>query len=396
MGGGLGKSGGDAISPFAARECARSVRVESRRSRRWLRAGAKVGAWHLKAGCLLALTVLFSGGEVSAAPPLSEQRCMICHGKHGFKKVDESGAVRMLWVDLAVLKGSVHRAKACTDCHHDVVEIPHKERPARVYCRRCHYKDNPAGAPSSDAYLEYERSVHGRALAGGNPRAPVCQSCHGNHDILHTRNPNSRVAHGRVAATCGRCHLEEYSQYKSSVHGRAVYERGVKDAPDCTGCHGEHSIMAVSDPASLVGALNVARTCAGCHGDQAIMARYGIEAEQVETFEESFHGIAVRFGLKRAANCASCHGTHDIRPPDDPASSVNPANIPRTCGKCHPGANPNYARGKIHVNPKAREAGIVYWVASFFKYLTLVTIAALILHILLDLWRRFKDRGAPA
>jgi len=126
------------------------------------------------------------------------------------------------------------------------------------------------------------------------------------------------------------------------------------------------------------------------------MARYGIEADQVETFEESFHGIAVRFGSKRVANCASCHGTHDIRPSDDPASSVNPANIPRTCGKCHPGANPNYARGKMHINPKVRGAGIVYWVASFFKYLTLVTVAALIVHILLDLWRRFKDRGIPA
>ncbi len=392
----LGKSCMGAISPFPEQEGATPVLVEGRCSAWWPRSPTKPGAWHLKVACLLAGAALFLGGESSAAPPLSEQRCMICHGKHGFKKVDESGAVRLLWVDLALLKSSVHRNKTCTDCHHDVVEIPHKERPARVYCRRCHYKDNPAGAPSSDAYLEYERSVHGRALAAGETKAPVCQSCHGNHDILHTRNPKSRVARGQVAATCGRCHLEEYSQYRNSVHGRAVYELGVRDAPDCTGCHGEHSIMAVSDPGSRVGALNVARTCASCHGDEAIMARYGIEADQVETFEESFHGIGVRFGSKRVANCASCHGTHDIRPSDDPGSSVNPANIPRTCGKCHPGANPNYARGKIHINPKIREAGIVYWVATFFKYLTLVTIAALIMHILLDLWRRFKDRGAPA
>ncbi len=267
---------------------------------------------------------------------------------------------------------------------------------ALIMCQRCHYKDNPAGAPSSDAYVAYDRSVHGRALAAGNPKAPICQSCHGGHDIQHAHNPNSSVAKGRVAVTCGACHLEEYSKYRSSVHGTALYDQNITDAPDCTGCHGEHAIMAPSNPFSPVAALNVARTCASCHGDKAIMARYGIGAQQVETFEESFHGIGIRFGSKRVANCASCHGTHDIRPPDDPASSVNVANIPRTCGKCHPGANPNYAKGKMHVDPRLREAGVVYWVASFFKYLTLLTIAGLILHIVLDLWRRFRGRRLHA
>jgi len=46
---------------------------------------------------------------------------------------------------------------------------------------------------------------------------------------------------------------------------------------------------------------------------------------------------------------------------------VNVANIPKACGKCRPGANPNFAKGKIHVAPEERESGAVFFVATGFK-----------------------------
>jgi DnaJ-class molecular chaperone len=258
-----------------------------------------------------------------------------------------------------------------------------------VTCTHCHYKGNAEGAPQSDAVLAYFESVHGKAIARGNAKAPLCQDCHGNHFVLKVKNDASLVSQRKVAETCGRCHIEIYAQYKTSIHGVAVAQ-GIREAPSCTGCHGEHMIYSPKDPKSTVYATHVAEQCSKCHGSISIMSKFGIETEQVSTYKESFHGVASQFGSRTVANCASCHGTHDIRPPQDPLSSVNPKNVPKTCGKCHPGANPNFAVGKMHIDAKKKEAGIVYYVASFFKYLTIGTMLALIVHIFLDMYGRTK------
>ncbi|MEW5806277.1 MAG: hypothetical protein AB1756_02860 [Acidobacteriota bacterium] len=329
---------------------------------------------------------LLASTSVLATLPI--QKCMICHGRKDFKKVREDGQVIKLHVDQGGIIGSVHKNKICTDCHYDVVEIPHKDTPTKVRCTRCHFKGNLEGAPQSDAYLEYRRSVHGIESEKGNQKAPVCQHCHGDHAIRHTKDPDSLVFRERVGATCGKCHIEVYGQYINSIHGVAFHQRGAIEAPTCTGCHGEHLIQAKTDPDSPVFPVNVVKTCEHCHEEEAIVGKYGIEVEQVATYKESFHGIAVKFGSKVVANCASCHGVHDIRPSSDPQSSIYINNIPKTCGKCHPGANTNYARGKIHMDASKKEAGIIYYVASFFKYLTLLTMLGLVLHILLDFYRK--------
>jgi Cytochrome c3 len=334
-------------------------------------------------------TGLVPGTVPRATAGISLEKCTLCHGKPEFRKLLVDGKIRELFVTGDTLKGSVHEKKTCTDCHFDVAEIPHRERPKRVACTHCHYKGNSEGAPQSDAYLAYFDSVHGKAIAKGNAKAPLCQDCHGNHFVLKVRTPESAVSRFKVAETCGRCHIEIYAQYKTSIHGVAL-GKGIAEAPSCTGCHGEHKIYSHEDPKSTVYATHVSEQCSKCHSSVSIMSKFGIEAEQVATYKESFHGIANQFGSKRVANCASCHGIHDIRPPEDPLSMVNPKNVPKTCGKCHPNANPNFAVGKMHVDAKKKEAGIIYYVASFFKYLTIGTMLALVAHILLDMYGRTK------
>ncbi len=320
---------------------------------------------------------------------LGQARCLVCHGKPEYAKYSENGITRNLLVSVDELKGSVHSEKACSDCHSDVAELPHRKPPARVICTNCHYKGNPEGAPESDRYLEYKRSIHGIEASKGNPEAPLCQDCHGSHNIRKADDPLSQVSKMNVAKTCGRCHIDIYAEYKSSIHGVAL-ARGVTEAPTCPDCHGEHNILEPENPESNVYPSHVPVQCSKCHGNIAITEKYGIKAEPVKTYKESFHGVAIEFGSKSVANCSSCHGTHDIRPPEDPLSSVNPKNIPKTCGKCHPGANPKFAEGKIHVDPTKKEAGLVFYVASFFKYLTITTMLALILHIMLDLYGRMR------
>ena len=328
-----------------------------------------------------------------SAPAQEDVRCLSCHGKPGFRKTLPSGQVLELFVDPNFLRLSTHKEKHCTDCHADVAEVPHRELPQKVNCRRCHFSGNTAGAPETTRYAEFESSAHGKALAAGNTKAPTCQDCHGSHFILPGSDIRSEVSKQNIPRVCGTCHLEIFGQYQASVHGKAR-AKGVKDAPVCTDCHGEHTISGARDANSMVSAGNVSKTCASCHAKVFIMEKYGVKSEQVATYKESFHGIANEFGVLKAANCASCHTAHDILPESDPRSSVNPKNIPKTCGSCHPGANANFAKGRIHLNAKDKSAGIVYWISLGFKVLTLSTLAGLFGHILLDLYRRLKARRA--
>ncbi|OGL46812.1 MAG: hypothetical protein A2149_05370 [Candidatus Schekmanbacteria bacterium RBG_16_38_11] len=316
------------------------------------------------------------------------KKCTTCHGKPGFSKVLENGKILDLYIDEKILRNSVHGKKECTDCHVDITEIPHRGEIKAVNCsKQCHFIGNTSGAPQTDKYIEYKNSVHGKEFFAGNKKAPVCQDCHGTHNIFKPSNGLSQVSRHNLPRTCAKCHLNIYIEYKESIHG-VMFEKGNKDVPVCTNCHGEHNIRRPEDPLSTVSKGNTAFACSKCHSKVEIMKKYGIETEQVETFKESFHGVASEFGSKTVANCASCHGVHDIRPSTDPKSSINKANIPKTCGKCHPGANINFAKGKIHVNPKVKEAGIIYYVSQGFKWLTILTMVGLVTHIFLDLYRR--------
>ncbi|MBP2668877.1 MAG: hypothetical protein H6Q80_1079 [Deltaproteobacteria bacterium] len=343
----------------------------------------------------LAAVVFFLGAGLLPGPAreagaaISLEKCTLCHGKPEFRKLLVDGHIRELYVTADSLKGSVHEKKACTDCHFDVAEIPHRERPKRVACTHCHFKGNKEGAPQSDNVLAYFDSAHGQAIARGNPKAPLCQDCHGSHGINKAKTADSKVSRFHVAETCGRCHMEIYAQYKTSIHG-VMLAKGIGDVPSCPGCHGEHRIFKHTDPQSSVFATKVSEQCSKCHSSIAIMSKFGIDVEPAATYKESFHGVASQFGSRTVANCSSCHGIHDIRPPDDPLSMVNPKNVPATCGKCHPGASANFAVGKMHVDAKKKDSGIIYWTATFFKWLTIGTMLALIVHIFLDMYGRTR------
>ncbi|MBI4839906.1 MAG: cytochrome c3 family protein [candidate division NC10 bacterium] len=335
-----------------------------------------------------ALLLLLVAGGAEALP-----KCLICHGKPTLSKTLPSGRVISLFVDERQLKESVHAGRTCTDCHSDITAIPHKGEIKRVSCIRCHFKGNPVGAPQKDIYVEYAKSVHGVAAAAGNTKAPVCQDCHGNHTIRPPKDPRSQMNKAHIPETCGRCHLPVFSDYRESAHWKA-FVGGKTDSAVCTDCHGEHTIRPHESPESPTYITHVPETCSRCHASVAVVGKYGIKTEQVATYGRSFHGIAIKYGGKTVANCASCHGVHDIRPSDDPKSAVHVENIPKTCGKCHTGANVNYAKGKIHVDPTKKEAGPVYWVSLFFKWLTISVMVGLIGHISLDLFRRFRRRGS--
>ena len=322
------------------------------------------------------------------------RKCIICHQKPGLKKVLPSGAEVSVYVDRKLLRASSHRRLKCQDCHIDVTIIPHKGlKIGRVHCERCHYHGAPKGVPQPDSiYQKYWNSVHGRKVKAGDPRAPWCQNCHGGHGVFPPDNPRSTVYKKNIPATCGKCHKKEYEEYRTSVHGVALLKKGIMAVPACVDCHGKHDVYSPGKPYSSVNPRKVPETCTKCHADQALMRKFKVSLNPAKTYKESFHGIALEFGELRAANCSSCHGVHNIYAPSDPRSTVNKANIPKTCGKCHPGANKNFAKGKIHLDVHSKSSGLVYYVAKFFIILTTGTMGVLFIHIFLDLYRKINEK----
>jgi cytochrome b subunit of formate dehydrogenase len=203
------------------------------------------------------------------------------------------------------------------------------------------------------------------------------------------------LARAHVADRCGTCHTSELAAYRDSVHGEAA-ARAVRDAPVCTDCHGEHAIFARSEPASPVFAANIPReTCGRCHDSIRLNTKYGLGGAQVATFRDSYHGLALRAGQLTAANCASCHGAHDIRPSRDPRSHVHPTNLAATCGKCHPGAGTTVALGPVHVLADTTPARAVGWIRLVYLWLIGIVVGGMTVHNGLDLLRKARRPTSP-
>jgi len=395
-------------------------------------------------GTLVAGAALFL--HLTATPALAQDDCLSCHGS-----ADDIGDAALA-VDAARWAETVHGAAeiACTDCHAGKTDYPHAEdapSPSaacaechgdvieslassvhaqkangtpRPECADCHGKVhtlapkdaalspvNPRNLPQTcgachadpdlagagiklvQPLAAYSASVHAKGVERGE-HAASCNDCHGSHDILAGSDPRSTVARRNVPETCGQCHDEIAKVFATSVHGKAAAQ-GVRESPVCTDCHGEHRILGPGDKGSPVYATNVPlMTCGRCHGDLRVTEKFGLKANAVTAFEDSFHGLAGRTGSLSVANCASCHGVHDILPSSDPRSHVAPENLAATCGVCHPGAGRTFAIGAVHVLPGDKDTAhpAVYWVRSAYLWLIWLTIGGMAVHNFLDLRRK--------
>src|SRR6201998_1484 len=247
-----------------------------------------------------------------------------------------------------------------------------------------------ASGHRAQPFLSYEESVHGRAVAAGSDKAAVCTDCHGVHEIRRASDEKSSIFKFNVPLTCAKCTQWVKTEFMQSIHGQAL-TRGNSLAPVCTDCHGIHSIKSHLDPNSSVAARNLARTtCARCHEGARLSEERGVESSRSSTYLASYHGLASRLGSKVVANCASCHGVHNILPSSDPRSTISPDNLVRTCGQCHPGVTEKFALGRVHVDtPLSADIGsvAVRWIRRFYLSMIFGVIGAMLLHNLI-IWRR--------
>jgi hypothetical protein len=329
-------------------------------------------------------------GHVS---PLARVECGACHGEE-----EKNYKNSLHGIDAGKGEKDVPR---CTTCHGDHHILGVKDPRSRTFslrivriCIKCHEDrkvEKKYHLPEAEFYKSFEESVHGRANKAGMNVSAVCPDCHGNHAILPADRPESRVNKLKIPGACGKCHPGIENIYEESVHGRGL-RGGILDSPVCTDCHGEHTIAKITDPDSKVYVKNIPRTCGSCHESEAISSRYAIPKKRFSTYEDSFHGIALSFGMTTVANCASCHGFHLVLPSSDKRSPVNKSNIPRTCGKCHPKASNNYARGSIHAQVSREGNRGAWFVRLFYTGFIGILLFLFILHIGMDLKERGRKR----
>jgi hypothetical protein len=291
-------------------------------------------------------------------------------------------------------------AATCVDCHgkHDIRGPEDPE--SMIYrlnipltCARCH-EDNQVvlrhSIHAEKPYMEYERSAHGKALYkdGLIQVAAVCTDCHGIHDI---EAASDSLPMASLPETCGKCHVTVLYTYDESIHGR-MRAAGDTSSPVCIDCHGEHGISTPEQLDSPTSKANIPKTCASCHANTEMMAAHDIETNRLETYRQSYHGVAQGLGELNAANCVSCHGYHDIQPPSDPRSKVNPANMIKTCGECHSNATENFVSGKIHVDTHSKSAGFVYYLRLVLIWVVGALIVVTIFWFTIDFRRKLKER----
>lgn len=293
----------------------------------------------------------------------------------------------------------------CTDCHGEHTIRSPDDRQSTVSrmriaetCGRCHEDQRIVDKykiPISLPATTYSRSVHGKALLSGeNDEAAACHDCHGHHSIRGGDDPASKVNRKQIPETCGGCHqhAEIREAYEKSIHGTAM-RRGVREAPVCTDCHGEHTILHHLDPDSPVYPTRLAKeVCGRCHDSLVVNRKYGLPTQQVATYFESYHGLASRLGDTTVANCASCHGVHDILPAAHPDSWVNPNNLLKTCGHCHPGASPQFVAGLVHVSHTEHDSWIIPLIRKIYIWIIILTIGGMLLHNLLIMFRHVRDK----
>jgi len=393
---------------------------------------------------------------VSQARAIDNADCFVCHSDISLTKTNAAGKAVSLFVDEDKFKASIHGKNLCTSCHTDITDLPHAETHKPVSCSQCHRIEadiylksdhgqaiskgvteaascqdchgkahelldnrNPA-SPVNRAHIpetcgrchgnvaemekfnlrqravvvSYDKSVHGLAHSNGVVNAAVCSDCHGTHDLHRSTNPESKLYWQTIPATCGKCHDNVRQTYSRSIHGTAVAQ-GVRDAPVCTDCHGEHTIQAVKLATSRVSPANIPETCGQCHAAQRIVTQYQLPPNVFTTYIQSFHGLALQGGNLTAANCASCHGVHDILPAKDARSTINTNNLPQTCGKCHPGIGTRLSAEffRIHAPPGAAEGKpwIVNFISRLYVVLIVATIGGMLAHNGLDYFRKARN-----
>ena len=300
--------------------------------------------------------------------------CLMCHEDKSLTGT-KNGRSFSVYVDVSKLKKSVHEGINCVDCHADLAEsdFPHKTDVAPAQCLPCH----------EDEQNLYSEGIHGEVHKKGDKLAPICQTCHGSHDIINVKNPKSAVAPIRIPFLCGSCHREGapvqiqrnipqshiLENYSESMHGVGLLQKGLSVAATCASCHSPHKILPPDDPQSTINRKNISRTCTQCHQEIETVHRKIIKGKLWENTPHVLpvcidchppHKIKQVLYEESVANqdCLNCHGRTDLKSKDGRSMFVDVVKIQNSvhtkiaCSQCHNTVNPALLRPCTGISSK--------------------------------------------
>jgi predicted CXXCH cytochrome family protein len=218
-------------------------------------------------------------------------------------------------------------ADQCLTCHEALADKPstlfkhdvHYQK--GVGCADCHGGDRS----TDDMERAMDKAKGFIGVPKGDQISEVCANCHASAEKM-------KQLRSALQTT-------QFSDLQASVHGR-LSTTGKERIVQCITCHNAHGIVSVKNAASPVYPLNIVKTCTKCHADAAFMQTYNpsLPVDQLEKYRTSVHGMRNAKGDSKTAECASCHGSHQILPAADVRSKVYPTNLPGTCATCHSNA----------------------------------------------------------
>jgi hypothetical protein len=212
----------------------------------------------------------------------------------------------------------------CYKCHLDLGDAPSKIYKTDIHfikgisCAGCHGGDSKSD--DMDEAMNKEKGYIG--VPARNKRYQVCVNCH--------NDENKMKRYGSSLAS------DQYEKFKISVHYKPSFNNQGPIA-DCITCHSVHDIKRANDPLSKVYPTQIISLCGSCHSSAEFMQRYNpaLPVDQVQKYRTSVHGKLNAKGDPNAAECVSCHGSHEIQPVKDSRSLVYATNIPSVCANCH-------------------------------------------------------------
>lgn len=325
------------------------------------------------------------------------QYCMSCH-QHELSMTCRNGDRISVNVEMPLSEANAHDKLRCSDCHYGFSSEEHPKRNFRSRrdytvassesCRRCHF----------DKYTKTLDSVHYTILSQGNLSAPVCNDCHGSHEIHHI----SRGIKGRTITTqkCRKCHADVYAVYAKSVHGNALFNEQNQDVPVCIDCHTAHNI---DNPLTLEYHEKIPQMCGNCHANPAIVSKYGLSTGVLNAYLSDFHGVTLGLYRKQRerlykparpiAVCTDCHGTHNITSAASSDPAVVKANLVRRCQKCHKDANDNFPNAWLsHYQPSLSKYPMIFLVNTAYRIFIPLMVLGFVLQIFLHIWRYAVNR----
>jgi predicted CXXCH cytochrome family protein len=233
-----------------------------------------------------------------------------------------SVSVLLLILTLGTLRAQSN--DQCFKCHLDLDDASAKIFKSDVHfakgvtCADCH--GGNATSDDMEEAMSKEKGFIGVPLRDN--RYQVCVNCHADNQKMKK--------FGSILPT------DQYENLQNSIHFKPSFNNQGPIA-DCITCHSVHDIKSVKDPSSKVYPTRITALCGSCHSSAEFMKQYNpaLPVDQVSKYNTSVHGTLNAKGDPNAAECASCHGSHEIQAVKDSRSLVYATNIPLVCSNCH-------------------------------------------------------------